>query len=148
MERRRHTLLNTRDLRDLRRRETPPFCGGEFIVIDGPHCGLRVRVGEGVTTLGRAEENHLPLTSDRGVSRRHAVVEWVDERLYLRDLSSTNGTLLNGALAQGRVTLSNLDVISLGRSVVQIVFDDPPAAVVYEIADSPDTDETGEVRSG
>jgi pSer/pThr/pTyr-binding forkhead associated (FHA) protein len=145
MHRRRHTLVNTRDLRGIPRRESIPFSGGEFIVIDGPHSGLRVRIGEGVTTVGRTEENDLALTLDRGVSRRHAAAEWVGDRLYLRDLSSTNGTLVNGVLAQGRVTLSNLDVVSVGRSILQVVFDEPPRGIVYELTDP---EETHADRSG
>lgn len=136
----RHTLQNTKDLREEQRRETKPFRGGELIVIDGPHSGLRVRVVEGVMTIGRHEGNHVPLTLDRGVSRRHAVVEWEGQCLYLRDLSSTNGTYVNGVLAQGRVVLGDLDVITVGRSIIQVVFEEPSSSPVYELRDHSETD--------
>ncbi|MBN1425799.1 FHA domain-containing protein [Candidatus Fermentibacteria bacterium] len=139
MQWRRHTRAETRDLRQLRPRDPPAFDGGEFIAVDGPHCGLRARLGNGATSLGRSDDNGIALTLDAGVSRRHALVEWVGQRLYLRDLSSTNGTRVNGVLVQGKVGLSHLDVVSLGGTSLQIVFDDPGVVPVYEL---PDSDET------
>lgn len=135
----RHTILHTKDLWDRKRHEARPFVGGEFIVVDGPHCGLRVTVGEGAMTVGRTEDNHIALTRDLGVSRRHAVVEWIDDRLYIRDLSSTNGTFVNGSLAQGRVTLAHLDVVAMGRSVLQIVFSERSDDTVYELEEREET---------
>ncbi len=91
--------------------------------------------------IGRAEESEIALTLDRQVSRRHAVVEWVGDRLYLRDLSSTNGTMLNGAQIQGRVTLAENDIVVVGRSVLQLVFYPEASPKVYELGGGEETPE-------
>lgn len=139
MEWRRHTRVETRDLRGIVSRDPPDFHGGEIIVVDGPHCGFGARLDPGGTTIGRSDDNGIPLTMDPGVSRRHALVEWVGRSLYVRDLSSTNGTRINGAVVQGRVALSHLDIVSLGASSLQIIFDDPGDLPVYELADCDET---------
>lgn len=46
-------------------------------------------------TIGRAPENSIRL-EDPSVSGRHAELVLVDQNCYLKDLGSTNGTLVNG----------------------------------------------------
>jgi predicted component of type VI protein secretion system len=46
-------------------------------------------------TIGRAPENSIRL-EDNSVSGRHAELAVVAENCYLKDLGSTNGTLVNG----------------------------------------------------
>ena len=46
-------------------------------------------------TIGRAPENSIRL-EDTSVSGRHAEIVLVAENCYLKDLGSTNGTLVNG----------------------------------------------------
>lgn len=46
-------------------------------------------------TIGRAPENSIRL-EDNSVSGRHAEIAVVAENCYLKDLGSTNGTLVNG----------------------------------------------------
>ncbi len=133
MRKSRHILRETRNLRGPQPRDPMHFSGGEFIAIEGPHAGLRVRVEERITTIGRDDDNTVSLTLDTSVSRYHAVVEWVESRLFLRDRSSTNGTKVNGELTQGRIALSNLDVIEVGRSVIQLNYDMPDEPEVYDL---------------
>ncbi len=60
----------------------------------GLEAGRRIEVSEGLV-VGRDPASGLPL-ADEQVSRRHAVVERAPEGLRLRDLTSTNGTFVNG----------------------------------------------------
>ncbi len=136
---RRQTFRETQDLRGPQRRVAVPFVGGEFIAVEGPHAGLRVRIKDGPNTIGRAEESTIALILDRGVSRRHAVVEWVEGHLHIRDWSSTNGTRVNGKLVQGRVVLSHLDIVSMGRTALQLICDNPSELQVYELKDEEET---------
>lgn len=46
-------------------------------------------------TMGRHPDNRLQL-EDPGVSRFHAVLEWVEDELVLCDLGSVNGTFFQG----------------------------------------------------
>ncbi len=56
---------------------------------------------------------------DPSVSRRHAQLTFRDGVWVLRDLSSTNGTIVNGQRV-GRTTLHPGDIVELGNQVVQV----------------------------
>ena len=68
-----------------------------------PKLTIRSENGESVAhdlveethTIGRAPENSIRL-DDTSVSGRHAEIVVVGENCYLKDLGSTNGTLVNG----------------------------------------------------
>ena len=71
--------------------------------------------------LGRATKD-VPMLAEAirprdGVSRRHARLYWENGRLYLMDLSSTNGTKVNGQRIPPwhPVPLHDGDVVQLGR---------------------------------
>jgi two-component system cell cycle response regulator len=78
-------------------------------------------------TIGRDDDIELPLR-DGSISRRHCRVEHDpdQDRYVLVDLTSTNGTRLNGARveAQAPVTLADGDKIFLGSTVVKFGFAD------------------------
>jgi pSer/pThr/pTyr-binding forkhead associated (FHA) protein len=61
--------------------------------------------------------------SDVGVSRRHAEVRREGDEVFLVDLGSTNGTMLNGRPVE-RVRLTPGDRITCGRSVLVYRRDD------------------------
>jgi predicted component of type VI protein secretion system len=89
-------------------------------VVDGPDRGVSYALSSSAVTLGR-EEGDL-LLDDPLVSRRHAVIEVYGAAFVLvKDLTSTNGTFLNGRMiAYGR--LADGDELRLGdtRLVVSI----------------------------
>jgi pSer/pThr/pTyr-binding forkhead associated (FHA) protein len=68
------------------------------------------------TFIGRSKENDIALAADLSLSRRHAAVTCVDGIYYLRDLRSSNGTLLNGKAVDGIIALQPDDEIFLGRT--------------------------------
>jgi CheY-like chemotaxis protein len=59
-----------------------------------------------------------------GVSRKHAVIETQEGRLYLKDLNSTNGTRLNNVPLQPfeQYRLRHGDQIMFGQMKVQVLF--------------------------
>lgn len=59
-----------------------------------------------------------------GVSRKHAVILIKNERLYIKDLASTNGTRLNGALCEPEqeYRLRHGDELTLGQLRLQLLF--------------------------
>ena len=62
--------------------------------------------------IGRSTDCDLPLPSLEA-SRRHAEIRWQDGRFILRDLGSTNGTLLNGVVVLGESALAPGDRIEI-----------------------------------
>lgn len=59
-------------------------------------------IGAGGLTIGRHGSNDVVLAHDNLASRRHAVLEVVDDKLYVVDLDSANGTFVNGERIQKR----------------------------------------------
>jgi hypothetical protein len=76
------------------------------------------------TTIGRTDSNHVVLNEET-VSSRHAVVEFHDGRWWIRDLGSTNGTLLNNELIDGQDQLKPGDLIQVGGVRLQFAASKP-----------------------
>jgi hypothetical protein len=66
-------------------------------------------------SIGRAAECDLTI-ADMSVSRVHATLERTADGWLLTDLSSTNGTRVNGWRARGRVPVKAGDVVSFGNA--------------------------------
>jgi hypothetical protein len=73
----------------------------------GPLRGLNFGVNESLV-LGRALECDIAIVSHH-VSRQHARLELEDGQLYVEDLGSSNGTVINGKKAVGRRPLRHDD---------------------------------------
>ena len=71
-------------------------------------------------TMGRATTNRIVLKDDL-CSREHAEIHQLDGRWCLRDLSSLNGTRLNGKPLDRERELNPRDEVGLGRSVLVFV---------------------------
>lgn len=67
--------------------------------------------------VGRASGNDVVIDAP-GVSREHAeiTVEHGTGRIYIRDLGSRNGTMVNGSPCHGKQLIGPQDVITLGTS--------------------------------
>ena len=72
-------------------------------------------------TVGRAADNKLQI-SENTVSGHHAVITKSDGNVYIEDLSSTNGTSLNGVAIKSKILLKNNDVIMFGKEEYIIEF--------------------------
>ncbi len=61
---------------------------------------------------------------DRGVSREHCTLYFENESIYISDLSSTNGTFINGIKLSPHVPqqLNKGDELILGRLIIQVLF--------------------------
>lgn len=71
-------------------------------------------------TLGKAPDNDVVLDWDAKVSRLHAVIERVGGRWCVRDLSSSNGTFVNGERIWAERPLDDGDELRFGET--RIVF--------------------------
>ena len=78
--------------------------------------GNEIKLGEGVTTLGRTTDNTVSFASDSNISRYHAEIEFRDGDFWLIDLNSSNGTKLNGEAVRSDKKLKDGDEILLGGS--------------------------------
>ncbi len=80
--------------------------------------GDRVDIGGTPLVVGRLPECAITL-SDHNVSRRHAEVAATPNGFVVRDLGSTNGTMVNGARTNGDHRLRDGDIVSFGSTYVR-----------------------------
>lgn len=91
--------------------ETPPASSGPLRLLPFPPAGTGN--AEGFFTIGRDSRCDLAI-DDMTVSRIHARLERMPEGWLLKDLSSTNGTRLNGWRVRGQVAVRAGDVVRFG----------------------------------
>lgn len=70
--------------------------------------------------IGRLPSCELCLDDDAEISAQHAVLRVADNRLMVRDLRSTNGTLVNGVPIHNEYPLRNGDLLLLGRTELRV----------------------------
>lgn len=88
----------------------------ELIIIRGINRGMRYPLKEDKVTIGRGVDNDIVLEDDM-VSRHHCVILQQKEDVYeLKDLGSTNKTIVNGSEIAERV-LGIGDHIQIGNSL-------------------------------
>lgn len=103
------------------------------------HRGTAYPVHRGDCVLGRAPHSFLVLSAEL-VSREHAVVRVVSDKLEIEDLSSKNGTLVNGAPITGKQSLDAGDVIEIGGETLEVlrrVSRDQVATAQHEVTNTP-----------
>lgn len=101
-------LLSGRNPRDVAPRQP-----SVLFVIGGESTGYVFTV-QGPSVLGRSHEVELPLKDD-GISRRHARIAPRGGMLWIEDLGSTNGTLVNGHRIDGAIPLDDGDCVEIGN---------------------------------
>lgn len=115
---------------------SPP--GGLALRVEsGRQAGRTLPVGLQALVIGRDPEADLVLDDDR-VSRRHAALVTDDSTgLLLRDLTSTNGTWLDGRRIDGATSVSAGARIRIGTTWLAIVEQEaaPPAAAATSVED-------------
>ena len=103
----------------------PPETGLFLRVQEGEKAGRIFTLSAGgVYLIGR--EGADIVLEDEKVSRKHAEISlYGPQKYFIRDLASTNGTLLNGRRLRDRHELAHEDRISVGDTVLQFtVVDD------------------------
>ena len=89
-----------------------------FIVVEGNDQGRQFIGATPELKIGRQPENHICLR-DPKVSRFHALIKVKDSHLIIKDLQSTNGTLVNNIKIR-RHKLQPGDLIKLGDTTIQV----------------------------
>jgi pSer/pThr/pTyr-binding forkhead associated (FHA) protein len=91
-------------------------------------------------SIGRAAEADVSFTDDSSLSRLHCALERYPGGWVLRDLGSTNGTLLNGERLVGERRLQHGDEIRIGSHALLFRSGDPSTSELATIrGDTPPT---------
>ncbi len=86
-----------------------------FVLISRSNTLVRHAIREGLTTIGRAQENDIVISGAR-VSRYHAQIILAAGTCRITDLGSGNGTFLNGNRIAGSARLHPGDVLKIAES--------------------------------
>ena len=96
-------------------------------VLTGPEMGQSFELKDGLIYVGRSEDNDIQI-EDKTVSRRHLKIIRRDNRFFVTDLKSENGTFIGGDLVtsgleveveEGATLTIGMCMICLGRDSVE-----------------------------
>lgn len=107
----------------------------QMLVVQGKQRGQFLNFPHGEFLFGRGPECHVRPNSD-WISRQHCMVRVQSSDVVLRDLGSTNGTVVNGQRVQGELTLQHGDQIQLGPLVLEVLIQPENQAMESTIPDS------------
>ena len=72
------------------------------------------------TTVGRGTNCGIPLSDDTTVSQLHARFFRQNNKLFVEDLGSTNGTFVNRRQAKRAVPVKRGDRVQIGQTVLEL----------------------------
>lgn len=90
-------------------------------VESGFYEGLAWPLERASTVIGRGSNADLVL-NEATISRAHALIGYDGDRIFVQDLGSTNGTLVNGHREE-RKYLDNEDELMMGRLVLRVAIE-------------------------
>jgi len=100
-------------------REAPAREAAVVSIVDGAEGARRILVA-GHLTLGRGDDAGLVI-DDPEMSRTHAVIGQTPDGLEVRDLSSLNGTWVNGERIGGPTALVPGDIVKIGKTRIEVL---------------------------
>jgi pSer/pThr/pTyr-binding forkhead associated (FHA) protein len=92
-------------------------------IVQGKPRGFFLHFPDGEFVFGRGPECHVRPNSEL-VSRQHCLLKVTAGHIHIRDLGSTNGTLVNGKRLLDELPLQEGDIVQLGGLVLQVVTGD------------------------
>src|SRR5262245_9172380 len=116
-----------------------------LLVLQGKPQGQELPIHHSPFLIGRGPECHLRPNSDM-VSRRHCALIIHGEEVRIRDLGSTNGTIVDGERLTEEFRLTDGDIFQVGPLVFQVVIqhmaqaDHPAPAPRANSTESPRTE--------
>jgi hypothetical protein len=91
-----------------------------FLYVErGPGAGQLVPVKQGLLIIGRASTSDLRLQHP-SISRRHAQLTRRQDRLFLTDLGSQNGTFVNRERLSSELEIHSGDELALGNALLRV----------------------------
>jgi pSer/pThr/pTyr-binding forkhead associated (FHA) protein len=109
----------------------------KLLIVHGRPQGKSLLFPNGEYLFGRGEECHVRPNSD-WVSRQHCLLRVSPNSIFVRDLGSRNGTLVNGARVVGEHPLAHGDQLQVGPLVFSVLVEEASAT----------TEETVEQETG
>ena len=102
-----------------------------LVQIYGPELGRRYPLDRPQVTVGRELSNDIVVELDN-VSRRHCMFAALEGKVFLRDMGSTNGTLLNDQVIEQETALRSSDLIKAGGAIFKFLYGDDVETQYHE----------------
>ncbi len=99
-------------------------------VVRGRSATTTLRLGDGVTSLGRHDDCIIRIKSSQ-VSRKHCEILEAGGTLTVRDLGSSNGTFVNGKRILGQQGLKVGDELTVGSVTLRVATLGQPVAASH-----------------
>ncbi len=116
-------------------------------VLNGPEMGQSFELKDDLTYVGRSEDNDIQI-DDKTVSRRHLKIIRKENRLFVTDLKSENGTFIGGNLVTSGLELEVEEGVTLTIGMCMICLGQGPIEEMIPFLEPIGfTDETGEIGS-
>jgi pSer/pThr/pTyr-binding forkhead associated (FHA) protein len=84
----------------------------------------QVTLDKWILTIGRREDCDICLRNDTYISREHAALHWRDNRWWLEDCDSKNGTFIESgeedARVSGTIPIAEGQLFRIGRTWLRI----------------------------
>jgi two-component system, cell cycle response regulator len=97
-------------------KQQPATLSAYLIVLQGASVGAMFKLDGPESTIGRGSSSQVRLQDD-GISRRHARIVRIGSDVYVEDLESANGTIVNGERV-ARAALKDGDKIRIGSTTI------------------------------
>jgi class 3 adenylate cyclase len=111
---------------------------------DGAESARQIRIA-GHVTLGRDDDAGLVI-DDPEISRAHAVIAQTADGLEVRDLSSLNGTWVNGERITTPTSLAPGDIVRVGKTRIEVLAAGGPGHALVPRASPTPVDAEDELR--
>jgi len=98
--------------------DAPPSRAGSLQCLTGLELGRSYPLADGQTELGRGESAAIRVR-DRHVSRRHARITVREGGLFIEDLGTANGVLVNGQRVTRPRLLMDGDLVEVGTTLMR-----------------------------
>ena len=93
-----------------------------LVLFIGADSGKRFKLKPGQTTIGRAPEADITI-DDEWASRIHAIIDWTDEVIRIKDNDSTNGIYVDYRRVDSAILAQGMP-LQIGHSVMKVDFKD------------------------
>jgi hypothetical protein len=96
----------------------PEAATGRLVVVKSADlaAGEDYELNSAQLTIGRGNQNDIPIATDEYASARHARFEPRQDGVWVQDLGSTNGTFLNGTRLDRPRRLTRGDIVRIGET--------------------------------
>lgn len=88
------------------------------ILIDAAN-GKQYRLDDTEVGIGRHPSNTIVLSTDKYVSRYHAIISYAKGHFWIEDKNTINGTYVNSEAIKQKVQLRPSDTITIGRTTLR-----------------------------